>query len=446
LANTVSSNPNVTNPNNDVDEDGDENGLNDNNPAGNGITSGPITLTPGGEPSGNGNSNLTLDFGFVQLQPGITVDKQVAASPNVINATVTYTLRITNSGEITWTSLRVTDTLPSGITYAGNPSTPPVATAPEIVWVFPGPIFPNDVVTVNFEANVQTSITGTFTNTVVGTGIFTTGTVSDTDRVPLPVVDPSVQVIKTLVATSTGLITFNIRVINTGPSRLDTVPLFDQFIGPVEFLRSVPPETAFTNQTTSNSTGLIVWTDLTALNTPPYNAPHNLEPLEYFDITTVFSITTRNETFAMVNTATVRGAVDRFTNPANRDTDRVTVVGPTAIDLLYFEAAEQASSILVRWATAAEIDNFGFRLLRSKTGQLADAVQVAFVPAQGKAGGATYEYIDQDVALGETYSYWLVDVDTNGVETRRGPVTLTFSGTAGNSNSIIFLPIVVKQN
>ncbi|MCG3209108.1 MAG: hypothetical protein FOGNACKC_02727 [Anaerolineae bacterium] len=446
LANHLSSSPNVVNPNNNVDENGDENGLNSNTPDTSGITSGIITLTPGQEPSGNGNSNLTLDFGFVPLVPGITVFKDVTASPNVISATVTYTLRITNSGQITYTSLLVTDTLPAGITYAGNPSqSPATVNGQQIVWLIPGPVVPSQSLTITFEANVQTGSPGTFINVVTGTGFFTNGSVTDDDDVPLIVTDPALQVIKSLVSTSTGLVTFNIRVINLGPSRLDTVPLFDQFTGPVAYLSSNPPADAFTNPTTSTNSGLIIWTDLTNLNTPPFNAPHNLEPGEHFDVTSVFSITTRDTTFAMVNTAIVSGALDRFTNRANDGSDVETVVGPTAVNLLYFEGAGQTDGVRLRWATAVEIDNYGFMLRRSKTGNYEDAVDVTFVPAEGKNSGATYEYLDRDVTLGETYTYWLIDVDTQGLETRHGPVQITFDGSTNSASTIIYLPLIFRQ-
>ncbi|MBC7233671.1 MAG: DUF11 domain-containing protein [Chloroflexi bacterium] len=62
-------------PDDDLDQDVDENGIDDLFPSLNGISSGPITLTIGGEPTfedGDANSNLTLDFGF--YPPGVIGD------------------------------------------------------------------------------------------------------------------------------------------------------------------------------------------------------------------------------------------------------------------------------------------------------------------------------------------------------------------------------------
>ncbi len=55
-------------PDDDLDQDTDENGLDEAAPAVNGLRTGLISLTPGGEPTtedGDANSNLTLDFGLI---------------------------------------------------------------------------------------------------------------------------------------------------------------------------------------------------------------------------------------------------------------------------------------------------------------------------------------------------------------------------------------------
>ena len=71
-------------PTPDLDEPVDENGIDNPNPAINGISSMQITLAVASEPDtavdGNGpNSNLTLDFGFVKHD--LALRKTVAASP-----------------------------------------------------------------------------------------------------------------------------------------------------------------------------------------------------------------------------------------------------------------------------------------------------------------------------------------------------------------------------
>lgn len=86
LDNYVSSNDEANGVGEDPDsvsQDGDDNGVDDVNRASNGISSHPITLTYGQEPSeavdGNGlNSNLTVDFGFVQYDFGDLPDASSA--------------------------------------------------------------------------------------------------------------------------------------------------------------------------------------------------------------------------------------------------------------------------------------------------------------------------------------------------------------------------------
>ena len=58
------------NPDNDINETADENGIDDDDPAANGITTGTVTLSLGDEPvtddDTDANSNLTVDFGFYE--------------------------------------------------------------------------------------------------------------------------------------------------------------------------------------------------------------------------------------------------------------------------------------------------------------------------------------------------------------------------------------------
>ncbi|MBN1593875.1 MAG: hypothetical protein JW941_11595 [Candidatus Coatesbacteria bacterium] len=47
------------------------------------------------------------------------------------------------------------------------------------------------------------------------------------------------------------------------------------------------------------------------------------------------------------------------------------------------------------------------------------------IPARGtQTTGASYTFIDSDVEPGETYEYWLVDIDTRGEWTVHGPVSV----------------------
>jgi hypothetical protein len=98
-------------------------------------------------------------------------------------------------------------------------------------------------------------------------------------------------------------------------------------------------------------------------------------------------------------------------------------VKPTAIALTSFSANPTAGGVLVRWATAAEIDTYGFRLVRSANGTRADAIEItnAIIPGRGRGQGANYTWIDTTAVANVAYTYWLVEVETNGTITDYGP-------------------------
>jgi hypothetical protein len=109
---------------------------------------------------------------------------------------------------------------------------------------------------------------------------------------------------------------------------------------------------------------------------------------------------------------------------------------PTAVTLASFTAIPQAGSILVAWETAMEIDTVGFNLYRAQSPS-GDWVRLnaALIPSQspGSVFGATYTWLDEDVASGITYYYRLEDVEVSGQRTFHGPITAQ----AGGPTSVI---------
>ena len=250
------------------------------------------------------------------------------------------------------------------------------------------------------------------------------GVVTDTDDVPVFVTDPTLEIAKDVAPPGgavDGVITFTIRITNTGPSTLDVVPLADRFVGPVTFVRSTPLQDAY------DPVGQVVtWTDLTQPG--PSGFGRNLDPGEPFIITTVFQVVAADEYFTMTNTAIVTDAQDTYGNPANEDQDDAQLINiPTAVELLYFRATPQPGVVLLEWETAVEIDNYGFFVLRSTTSNLADAQEIAFIPAagRGRGGGAAYSFKDLDAYADLAYTYWLVDIDSSEQRTVHAPVTAT---------------------
>ena len=106
----------------------------------------------------------------------------------------------------------------------------------------------------------------------------------------------------------------------------------------------------------------------------------------------------------------------------------VLVPIPTAVELLYFQADRlSGQQVQLEWATALEVDNFGFNLYRANVNDLGHASLIHFEPAvtQGSGSGATYVYVDTAPYAGPWW-YWLSDVDTYGRETFHGtPINIT---------------------
>lgn len=82
------------------------------------------------------------------------------------------------------------------------------------------------------------------------------------------------------------------------------------------------------------------------------------------------------------------------------------------VELVSFDVRADGADALLRWETASETNNAGYRVM-------ADGEEVGFVEAQG---AGTYQFRHKE-AYGVT-SYRLVQVDLDGTETVYGPVEL----------------------
>ena len=450
-----STTPTQTDPNTDRNEDVDENGIPVSGTADvAGVSSGVVTVTVGTEPTGDDvntidpttpdtSSNLTVDFGFYAANTSITVVKEVGVSPNVNNAIVHYTIIVTNSGQIPLYPVMLTDTMPTELTFVPgtfSPISPTTISGQTLGWdnIVVSPLQPGQATQVGFDAQITAGYTGTFINAVVGTGIYTGGTITDTSSVPIIVREPAVDLMKAIVPPGAvnGIITYTILVTNIGVSELDVIPLFDYYDSTyLTFTVSTPAESY-------RAPGEIRWNDLTQ------SFGRNLMPGEHFVVTTTFGVI--REITQTVNTAVTSGTTDIYTNPAPPVTDTVTITNtPTAVDLLYFSAEDDNGDVALRWATASETNNYAFYLYRSETANRVDALEISGgVAAQGVGGGgASYNFTDATVDAGKTYYYWLSDMDNSGFETYYGPrqITTTADGGIGaDFTNWIYLPLIVK--
>jgi hypothetical protein len=122
-----------------------------------------------------------------------------------------------------------------------------------------------------------------------------------------------------------------------------------------------------------------------------------------------------------------------------------------AVTLANFTAEGQAGQVLVSWETVSEIDNAGFNLYRSDSAAGLQTL-LGYTPSQapGSTQGAAYSYVDAAVEAGQTYWYWLEDVDLAGATTLHGPVSATvltptavtmagFEAAAGSTKPVAWL-------
>jgi len=397
------------------------------------------TTTPNDRPDDN-----TSTVSSTVLIPALEISKEATPTVIVPGMPITYIVRITNTGQVTFSPLVLTDTLPPELHYvvgSGQPADPDIYT-PTLVWQNLGTLPPGAITQVTFMVTSTPGALGLFINYVTTTGAFSGGIITETASVPTVVQDPAVLVEKKLIGYDRDIVypnylTFTIQITNVGLSTLDVLPMIDIY-DPynLSFVSAQPqPEEP-------QDDGQLVWYDLTG--PAPYGFNRNMAPGDTFLVTTVFTIA--HDITTTVNTVVISDGTDTFSNIALPVTSTATITNaPTAVDLLYFQAIGQPGSVRLEWATAMEVDNFGFRILRSTEANPTLASEIVFIPSlcQGNLCGAEYAYTDTMALPNLTYYYWLVDIDNYGNETLHEPGTA--QSTPIERNYLIFLPLILRE-
>ncbi|MER2600638.1 MAG: ExeM/NucH family extracellular endonuclease [Caldilineales bacterium] len=111
--------------------------------------------------------------------------------------------------------------------------------------------------------------------------------------------------------------------------------------------------------------------------------------------------------------------------------DYIFLPGPMAITLASFEAVQQGADVQLTWETTSELHNRGFNLYRGLSSAGWDTqINASLIPsqAQGSSSGFLYTWNDQaGLVAGQTYWYWLEDVDTQGIATLHGPISVVYN-------------------
>ncbi len=105
--------------------------------------------------------------------------------------------------------------------------------------------------------------------------------------------------------------------------------------------------------------------------------------------------------------------------------DASAISDPTAIALASFSAKAEGNGVRIGWSTSLEQDTYGFHLYRSTSENRGEAIRVTsdLIVANGRNGGASYEFVDTSAEANKTYSYWLQETELSGVTHEYGPVS-----------------------
>ncbi|KAA3606482.1 MAG: T9SS C-terminal target domain-containing protein, partial [Calditrichaeota bacterium] len=125
---------------------------------------------------------------------------------------------------------------------------------------------------------------------------------------------------------------------------------------------------------------------------------------------------------------------------------------PLAIELDSFNARQIENSIQLSWTTASETENEGFNVYR-KTGN-GEFIKISSFKGNSELEGAlnstvsnNYSFVDNsEFRNGKTYTYFISDVETNGIETKHEEVAQTVKFVLGEEIVQSKLDYVLAQN
>jgi len=227
----------------------------------------------------------------VQGTPGLQLSKMANTYYVVPNQVITWTIVISNTGNVQLVTVAVTDLLPSGLSYAdqarldGTPKEPDTINGQQLVWNNVGPLSAGRTITLTFQATVTTLTPGVYTDVVHVQAIdvdqkvlvdthtaeieLLTGDLSVSKSVQPPVVRPGDTLTYTIAYTNSGPgPALNVYVTDTlppGVSYVGQVSASPGWTGPSVVGQSVG---WYTPTLSSGASGLFVITARLSLATP----------------------------------------------------------------------------------------------------------------------------------------------------------------------------------
>lgn len=327
---TFLSSPNNPDPDNDVDND--DNGV---LLAGQGAVSLAVTLSPGGEPVNDGDTdadtNLSVDFGFF-ASADLSITKADSPDPVVAGDTLTYTLTVLNNGPVDATGVTVVDTLPTNVQIDNiTTSQGTSSTVGEVITVDLGNIASGGNATIVITVTVDPDVTTQISNTATVSGDQPDDDTSNNTATAPTDVNTQVDVAITKVdvvdpASAGGTLEYVITVTNNGPSTATNVVFTD----------TLPAELTYASGTTSQGTvgnvGQLITGTLGTLASgasATINVTTNVASSASGTISNTATVTSDGtETNTNNNSATQQTVIDRTVDLAVTKTDSVDPVVP----------------------------------------------------------------------------------------------------------------------
>ncbi|HUA16584.1 MAG TPA: C25 family cysteine peptidase [Verrucomicrobiae bacterium] len=384
------------------------------------------------DPNSANNSATAADVVATAAQADlVTTD---SASPTTVAAggNVTYSQSVTNKGPAAASGVTFTQTTPPNTTFQSI--TPPAGwtcgTVPAVGGT--GAITCTDAVnlavngTANFSLILQVN-----SSTPSGTYITETDTATATNIVPSLTSNSAqatvvvanansadVAIVKTATpnpVTQGTPLTYTLAVTNNGPASATNVTVTDTLPSVVTYLSST------TTQGSCSEAGGTV----TCL----------LGTMASGDNETVSILTIPGSAGIVSNTATVSADQTDPVPSNNSSTQTETITAPTTITLQSFSAhlgtdKSGANRVVLTWKTGGEARNLGFNVYREVNGNrvrvnpsMIAGSALLMSGALPRHSGRSYAWIDPSVGTSAA-SYWLEDIDVNGLRTLNGPVNV----------------------
>jgi len=177
-----------------------------------------------------GNPYSISDSSSVMHLPAIDVNKTVSYPPEYPNENLTFSINVTNTGNVSLDPIVVWDLLPLGLEYvSSNPSG--VHYNRYVNWTVAGPLLPGETTTLELVARLDGTDYGALVNYVNATGVpYDVENVTDDDYATVRAVNSSIEIQKdadVAEAHPNQLVNFTIRVTNTGDVVQRTVRVVD---------------------------------------------------------------------------------------------------------------------------------------------------------------------------------------------------------------------------